>query len=183
MRWTPADTWALRDDMLAVLTREPKQFLEIWTTLQDSWGSINERTAWRVLQWLISRGKAERVGTPRSSGDRSPSGYRRTKHGGCETEKDRRERKLLQLRDRRRCRDCEAKRGLDRIGRCIQCRRIEGRRRDKAYRTRRKLHAHEWTTRAGLPGFICACGRSGAMYPDGHIRAHRLRRADAAPAP
>lgn len=183
MRWTPADTWALRDDMLAVLTREPKQFLEIWTTLQDGWGTINERTAWRVLQWLISRGKAERMGTPRSSGDKSPSGYRLTKHGGCETEGDRRERRLLWLDARGRCRSCELKRKRVMNGLCIECKRYEGRRRDLRFRLQRSEHAHTWISRPGLPGFVCACGRSGTMYPDGHIRAHRVRMADAAPTP
>jgi len=100
---TTAETFAIRDSLLALAGRHPIPAAVLFERLRDEWGTLCERRLWRAINWLVAHGKLQRVG------DRYHSeGYVRVPDAAMAPgEADRRER--LELNEERRCYDCKGR--------------------------------------------------------------------------
>jgi len=94
-RPTCIETWALRDDMRARLTKRSQSGLQLFAQLRDDWGHLGERRMWRTVRWLVDRGFAVRVDCG------YVAGY------APENQRDYRDWRRLYLFERKRCYDCE----------------------------------------------------------------------------
>lgn len=104
---TIGETFAFRDVLLEqVHATRPRLPSELSVRLQHEWGSFTQRSLYRALLWLVSRGKIERVGVRMACVD---GGYVRTAHGGAETAEDLEARRRIDLAGEHRCYRCARK--------------------------------------------------------------------------
>lgn len=61
-RLTLAETFAIRDALVAASGRHPRAAVQLFATVTDEWGSLCERRLWRALRWCVAAGKLQRVG-------------------------------------------------------------------------------------------------------------------------
>lgn len=101
-RPTTIETWALRDDMRALLTRRPQTGSAVFAQLRDNWGRLGERRMWRTIRWLVDRGFAIGLGQ-RGFGMGYVAGF------APEHPSDYGDRRRLDLFRQKRCYECENK--------------------------------------------------------------------------
>lgn len=97
------EVFGLRDMLLDYVTETPRLPHYLFDALRADYGSVGERRLWRVLSWLVARGKVVRVGGTMTS----KGGYVLSQVGGAETADEIQSRRRLKLCARGKCYRCK----------------------------------------------------------------------------